>query len=165
MKEARPSSLFNPGEMVALIVRIKNYAVRSLDLAMPVSSPARSSLNTGVASVSATFSFPAVNEASPWEMSIGKKEKARGVAVGGGSPITVRNHCLSCGWRTMDRFEALFLQNLIRGSVDRRFIDVAEEDAELVGAEDEAEMEGRDWLGCTCRDCCLFRDVHVVWCQ
>lgn len=61
----------------------------------------------------------------------------------------------------MGRFEALFLQNLIRGRADRRFIDVAKEDVELVGVEDEAG----DWLGCTCRDCWVFGDVNVVQCH
>lgn len=55
-----------------------------------------------------------------WGIPVGdvnrQKIKSRvGVAVGGDPPITVGNHCLSCGWRTMERFEALFLQNLIRG--------------------------------------------------
>lgn len=49
----------------------------------------------------------------------------------------------------MDRFEALFLQNLIRGRVDRRFIDVYVyvfiEDVELVGVEDK--LRWRDVIG------------------
>lgn len=98
MKEARPSSPFNPGKMVALIVRIQNYAVRSLDLAMSVCSLARPSLNTGVASVSATFSFPAVNEASPWEMSIAKKEKAGGCCWWGFANYSTQS--LSVLWLT-----------------------------------------------------------------
>lgn len=65
----------------------------------------------------------------------------------------------------MERFEALFLQNLIRGRADRRFIDVAKEDVEPVGVEGEAEMEACDWLGCTCRDCWVFGDVYVVQCH
>lgn len=60
----------------------------------------------------------------------------------------------------MERFEALFLQNLIRGRADRRFMDVAEEEVELVRVGDEdavqrvrwrmylKELEGRKGLQC-----------------
>lgn len=45
----------------------------------------------------------------------------------------------------MERFEALFLQNLIRGRADRRFMDVAEEDVELVGVGDEDAVQRVRW--------------------
>lgn len=61
---------------------------------MPVCSLSRPNLNTGVAIVLATLSFPAVNVASLWEMSIAKKKRGwGGVAVGGVPPIMVRNNC------------------------------------------------------------------------
>lgn len=41
----------------------------------------------------------------------------------------------------MERFEALFLQNLIRGRADGRFMDEAEEDVELVGVGDEDAVQ------------------------
>lgn len=45
----------------------------------------------------------------------------------------------------MERFEALFLQNLIRGRADGRFMDVAEEDVELVGVGDEDAVQ-KGWM-------------------
>lgn len=41
----------------------------------------------------------------------------------------------------MERFEALSLQNLIRGRADRRFMDLAKEDVELAGVGDEGAVE------------------------